>query len=99
MSCDLTLIVGIFIHGLGNYERMRNDKEIPFCIITAQFIIADSGSAQSFRSFRVGKRVAKKLSDDALSEAKCKAQDESYEAIAAAAAASKLVADKGYMIY
>ena len=45
-SFDLDLIVETFIHGLGNYEAIRNYQEPPFGIIIAQFIIADSGSAQ-----------------------------------------------------
>ena len=43
-------------------------------------------------------RAARKLFDDALSAAKCKDQAEAYEAVASAAAASKLVADQGFMI-
>ena len=43
-------------------------------------------------------RAARKVSNDALSAAKCKAQDEYHEAVAAAVAASRLVADKGFMI-
>ena len=74
---------------------MRNDKEIPFVRRIAQFIIADSGSAQAFRSFRVATTPERKVFDDYLSAAKCKAQAESHEAIAAAVAASKLVADQG----
>ena len=29
-SCDIALIIGTFVHGLGNYEAMRNDEELPF---------------------------------------------------------------------
>ena len=44
-------------------------------------------------------RAARELSDDALCESKCKAQAESHEAVDASVAASKLVADQGFMIY
>ena len=73
ISCDLALIVGTFIRGLGNYDAMRNDKELPFGRIIAQFIIADSGSSQSFRSFRLETRAARKVFNDALSADKYKA--------------------------
>ena len=43
-------------------------------------------------------RAARKAFNDSLSAAKCKTQDEPHEAVAAAVAASKLVADKGYII-
>ena len=97
-SCDLALIVGTFIHGLGNYEAMRNDKEIPFGRRTAQFIIADSGSAQIFKSFRVATISSRKVFDDAFSADKFKAQAEAHEAVAATVVESKLVADQGSMI-
>ena len=77
---------------------MKNDEELPFDRRIAQYIIADSGYAQSFRSFRVATRAARKVINDALSEAKWKAQDESHEAIAAEVAASELVSDQGFMI-
>ena len=97
-SCDLALIVGTFIRGLGKYESMKNYKELPFCRRIDQFIISDSGSAQVFRSFRVATRSAIKLFDDALSAAKCKDQDEAHDSVAAAVAASKLVSDQGSII-
>ena len=77
---------------------MLNDEELPFGRRIAQFIISDSGSAQAFRSFRVTTRAARKAFNDYLSAAKCKTQDESHEAVAAAVVASKLVADQGSMI-
>ena len=76
---------------------MQNDKELPFCRRIAQFIIADSGSAQAFRYFRVARREARKAFDDALSEAKCKDQDEAHAAFDTAVTASELVADQGSM--
>ena len=98
MSCDLSLIVGTFIHGLGDYKAMWNDKELPFGRIIAQFIISDSDSAQAFRSFRVATRATRKVFDDALIESKCKAKSEAHEAVADAVAASESVANQGYMI-
>ena len=77
---------------------MRNDKEIPFVRRIAQFIIADSGSAQAFRSLIMSTREPREVFDDALSAAKCKSQAEYHKSVAAAFAASKLVADQVYLI-
>ena len=43
-------------------------------------------------------RASRKVFDYSLSAANCKAQAEAHEAIAAVVAASRLVADQGYMI-
>ena len=72
---------------------MLNDKELHFGRRIAQFIIADSGSAQAFRAFILVTRASRKLFYDALSVAKCKAQNESHEAVASAVGESKLVSD------
>ena len=97
-SCGLAIIVGTFIHGLGNYDAMLNDKEIHFGRRIAQFIISDSGYSQVFRSFIVATREARKVFDDTLSVAKCKAQAEVHDSVATAGSASKSVADQGYML-
>ena len=44
-------------------------------------------------------RAERQVVNDAYSEVKYKAQDESNKAVATASAASKLVADQGYIIY
>lgn len=44
-SCDIALIIGTFVHGLGNYEAMRNDEELPFARRITSFISSDPGSA------------------------------------------------------
>jgi len=89
-NCDLALMVGTFIHGLGNYEAMRNDEELPFGRRIAEFTTADPGSAQAFRNFTAATTAARKVYDDALTAFKSKAQLEAHEAVAAVlAAASK----------
>ena len=74
-SFDLALIVGTFIHCLGNYEATGINEEITFVRRISQFNIADTGYAQAFRSFRVTTRATRKLFDDdffvQLSAAKC----------------------------
>lgn len=99
-NCDLGLLVGTFIHGLGNYEAMRNDEELPFGRRIAEYAVADPGSAQSFRSFIAATKAIRNLYDDALKYGKIKAQVEAHEAVAKALAAaaqskSKPKNDKG----
>ena len=86
------------MHGIGNYKAMRNDKEIPFGRRIAQLNISDSGYAQAFRYFIISTRAARKVFDDVFSAAKYRAQSEDHDAVAAAVAESKLVANQGSMI-
>ena len=77
---------------------MLNDEELVFGRIISHFIIADSGSAKSFRSFRVATGAVRKVLDNYFSAAKCKAQAEAHATVSDTIAASKLVADQGSMI-
>ena len=94
----MDLIVGTFIHGIGNYEAMQNDEELPFGRRISQFIIADSCSSQAFRSLRMVTMAARKVFNDALSAVKYKAQAEAHESVSAAVVASKVVVHQGSMI-
>mmetsp|Transcript_46338 Transcript_46338/g.69923 ORF Transcript_46338/g.69923 Transcript_46338/m.69923 type:complete len:1184 (+) Transcript_46338:1551-5102(+) len=93
-SCDLALIVGTFIHGLGNYEAMRLDDDLPFGRKISQYASNDPGTARAFHTFEAAAYSARKVFDDALSSAKLKAQAEAHAAVAAAVAASKLAEEK-----
>ena len=65
---------------------MRNYEELPFGRRIPQFIIANSGYAQEFRSFGVATRAERKVFDYALSAAKFKSHSEAHEAVASAVA-------------
>ena len=48
-SCDLGLLVGTFIHGLGNYEAMRNDEDLPFINRINFYVKCNRAAAESYR--------------------------------------------------
>jgi len=87
-SCDVALIIGSFVHGLGNYEAMRNDEELPFARRVRSFITSDPGSAVAHICFHQATKTAKSVYVDALKTSKRKQQIESHEAVAAVIAAA-----------
>lgn len=58
-SCDLGLIVGTFIHGLGNYEAMRGDEELPFINRINYYVKCNRAAAESYRRFENAAVAAK----------------------------------------
>ena len=87
-SCDVALIIGTFIHGLGNYEAMRNDEELPFARRIRSFISSDPGSALAHICFHQATKTVKSVYVDALKTSKRNQQIESHEAVAAVIAAA-----------
>ena len=87
-SCDIALIIGTFVHGLGNYEAMRNDEELPFARRITSFISSDPGSALAHICFHQATKTAKSVYVHALKTSKRKQQIESHEAVAAVIAAA-----------
>jgi hypothetical protein len=89
-SCDIGLIVGTFVHGLGNYEAMRNDFDLPFADKLRKIAQHDEACHTASHLFRVAAHAARKVFDDALEAVRIKAELEVQAAVAAAAkAASK----------
>jgi hypothetical protein len=87
-SCDIGLILGTFIHGLGNYESMLNDEALPFAHKVKAFVASDCMSADAHKRFVSAGSATKSVCDAALEASKLKAQKEVQKAVAAAAAAS-----------
>lgn len=87
-SCDVALVIGTFIHGLGNYEAMRNDEELPFARRIRSFISCDPGSALAHICFHQATKTVKSVYVDALKTSKRNQQIESHEAVAAVIAAA-----------
>ena len=87
-SCDVALLIGTFVHGLGNYEAMRNDEELPFARRIRSFISSDPGSALAHICFHQATKTAKSVYVDALKTSKRNQQIESHEAVAAVIAAA-----------
>ncbi|KAL7473004.1 hypothetical protein ACHAXS_013390 [Conticribra weissflogii] len=88
-SCDLGLLVGTFIHGLGNYEAMRVDEQLPFVNRINQYVKYNRSAAESFRRFEVAATAAKVVFDNALISMKRKFQQQTHAAVAAVFAAKK----------
>lgn len=88
-SCDIALLLGTFVHGLGNYEAMLNDETLPFASKISKHAKSDSMCCDAHKRFANVAFVAKRVCDDALEASKLKAQKEVQKAVAAAAAASQ----------
>lgn len=87
-KCDIALLIGTFVHGLGNYEAMRNDEELPFADNINIYAETDDASCSAMRSFQAAATAGRKVFDDALESARTKAAIEVQAAVAAAAAAA-----------
>lgn len=89
-SCDVALVIGTFAHGLGNYEAMRADIDLPFAEKLGKVSQTDEASKTAGRCFRAAAAAGRQVFDDALESARVKAELEVQAAVAAAAkAASK----------
>lgn len=92
--CDVALIIGTFVHGMGNYESMRNDPDLPFSDKIKKTAQRDEACKAANQTFRSAATAARKAFDDALEAARVKAELEVQAAVAAAAkAAQKREAD------
>jgi hypothetical protein len=87
-SCDVALLIGTFVHGLGNYEVMQNDYALPFSVKIRKFAESDEACGAAQLGFYHATAATRKVFDDALESAKAKAQAEVHAAVAAAAAES-----------
>ena len=87
-SCDIALLLGTFIHGIGNYEAMLNDETLPFVSKIGRYATSDIMCCDAQKRFTKATFAAKKVCDDALEASKLKAQKEVQKAVAAAAAAA-----------
>ena len=87
-SCDIALLIGTFVHGLGNYDAMVNDDSLPFAFKIKLFAKGDEASVGAHKRFSAGSKVSGELFHQALDAAKFKDQLQIQAAVAAAAAAS-----------
>lgn len=94
-SCDLGLLIGTFFHGLGNYEDMKNDDELPFANKIKSYVKCNSTEAESYRHFEVAANAAKEVFDTALVTMKRKFQEQTHAAVAAVFAATQNAEESG----
>ena len=88
-SCDIGLVVGTFIHGLGNYDGMRKDEELPFLNRMKSYVQYNKVESESYRRFDNAADAAKRVFDKALDTMKIKFQQQTTAAVAAVIAANK----------
>lgn len=88
-SCDLGLVLGTFFHGLGNYEAMRSDKDLPFASKIKSYVRCSNTEAESYHSFGRAADATKCVFDTALDTMKRKFQEQTHAAVAAVFAATK----------
>lgn len=87
-SCDVALIIGTFVHGLGNYEAMRRDRGMPFREKIVRLCERDASYKFATQRFRSAATAARQVFDDALEAGRIKAELEVQAAVAAAAKAA-----------
>ena len=87
-SCDLGLLIGTFFHGLGNYEDMKNDDELPFSNKIKSYVRCNHTEAESYHHFEVAADAAKHVFDTALVTMKRKFQEQTHAAVARVFAAT-----------
>jgi len=82
-SCDIALLVGTFLHGLGNYPTMQQDEALPFSRLLSENAKQNRLSCQSMRIFDAAFSAAREVIDAAFKEAKIKAQSRAAAVVAA----------------
>jgi hypothetical protein len=75
-SCDIALLIGTFVHGLGKYEAMLNDDALPFAFKILKFSKSDEAYKAAHCRFNGATAAACKVFDDAFELVKLKAQEE-----------------------
>jgi hypothetical protein len=87
-SCDIALVIGSFVHGLGNYEAMRSALDLPFADMIFKAAKKERGCAAAAQVFLSAAEATRRVFDDALESARIKAELEVQTAVAAALKAS-----------
>jgi hypothetical protein len=87
-SCDVALIVGSFVHGLGNYEAMRKDVALPFAECIRKASQKHVACKLAMQNFGTAANAVRRVFESALDCAKTKAEHEVQAAVAAAAKAA-----------
>jgi hypothetical protein len=85
-SCDVALIIGTFVHGLGNYDAMRSDEDLPFAHNIRVYSELEEACCAANRAFQAAAAAARRVFENALESAKAKAAHEVQAAVAKAAA-------------
>lgn len=93
-KCDVGLLIGTFIHGLGSYDAMKSDSDLPFAFKIKKTTASSIACRTACETFRRATTAARRVFEDALEAGRIKAELEVQAAVAAAAkAAQKREAD------
>ena len=87
-SCDISLVIGSFAHGLGSYQAMRDDEDLPFLHNTRLHADSDIACWSANVLFQAAATASRKVFDDALESVKATAALEIQAAVAAAVSAA-----------
>jgi hypothetical protein len=85
-SCDIALLIGTFVHGLGNHDAMLNDAALPFSFRINKFAKADEACIAAQKLFDDATVAARKVFDESLEAFDLKEQKRNLAIISAAAA-------------
>lgn len=88
-ECDVGLILGTFIHGLGNYKSIGSDSDLCFSRKMKTSFDSYGAYRSGVENFNLACKAARKVFDDALEAGRIKAEHEVQAAVAAAAKAAK----------
>lgn len=85
-SCDIALLIGSFVHGLGNYDAMLNDASLPFGFRINKFAKTDEACIAAQQMFDDAAVAARAVFDESLQAFDLKEQKRNLAIISAAAA-------------
>lgn len=74
-ACDVSLIIGTFIHGLGNYDAMQKDINLPFGFKISQYSLIDVFASQAYHNYDASAQSVRKVFDDSINLSKPKGDE------------------------
>jgi len=92
-SCDIALLIGTFVYGLGNYESMLSDSSLPFGFRIKKYAKIDEACVAAQKRFEDATVAARQVFDDSL-EAFDLREEKKNLAIISAAAANQTAREK-----
>ncbi|CAJ1952232.1 unnamed protein product [Cylindrotheca closterium] len=92
-SCDIALLIGTFVHGLGNYDSMLSDSSLPFGFRIKKYAKIDEACVAAQKRFEDATDAARQVFDESL-EAFDLREEKKNLAIISAAAANQTALEK-----
>ncbi|KAL3944902.1 MAG: hypothetical protein SGBAC_000993 [Bacillariaceae sp.] len=92
-SCDIDLLIGTFVHGLGNYDSMLSDSSLSFGFRIKKYAKIDEACVAAQKRFEDATATARQVFDESL-EAFDLREEKKNLAIISAAAANQTAREK-----